>query len=333
MLISQEEHEQMTSLQAPTFKDVLAARKRIAPYLRPTPLYHYPLLDELIGAEVWVKHENHQPIGAFKVRGGVNLAAQLSPDERKRGLITASTGNHGQSVAYGARLFGVPAIIAMPEGANPGKVAAIRNLGAEILFHGRIFDEAKKRAEELAEKEGYRFVHPGDEPHLIAGVGTYSLEILEELPDAEVIIVPVGGGSGASGACIVSQAVNPSIQVIGAQAEKAPAAYLTWKARERTEASMETFAEGLATAAPFMLPQSILWAYLRDFVLVSEEEMLRGIVHFLEATHNLAEGASAASLAAAIKLKDRLQGKKVVLILTGGNLSPANLRRALSLES
>jgi threonine dehydratase len=321
----------MTSLQPPTFKDVLAARKRIAPYLRPTPLFHYPLLDELIGAEVWVKHENHQPVGAFKVRGGINLAAQLTPEERKKGLITASTGNHGQSVAFGARLFGVPAIVGMPEGANPGKVAAIRNLGAEILFHGKIFDDAKKKVEELAKKEGYRFVHPGDEPHLIAGVGTYSLEILEELPDAEVIIVPVGGGSGASGACIVSQAVNPSIQVIGAQAAKAQAAYLTWKAREWTEAPMETFAEGLATAAPFMLPQSILWEYLSDFVLVSEEEMLRGIVQYLEATHNLVEGAAAAPLAAAIKLRDRLAGKKVVLIVSGGNLSPTNLRRALEL--
>ncbi|MGB9302020.1 MAG: pyridoxal-phosphate dependent enzyme, partial [Anaerolineae bacterium] len=161
----------MTSLQPPTFQDVLAARKRIAPYLRQTPLYHYPLLDELIGAEVWVKHENHQPVGAFKVRGGINLAAQLSPEEKERGLITASTGNHGQSVAYGARLFGVRAIIGMPEGANPGKVAAIRNLGAEVFFHGRIFDEAKNRVEELARAEGYRYVHPGDEPHLIAGVG------------------------------------------------------------------------------------------------------------------------------------------------------------------
>ncbi len=321
----------MTSLQPPTFTDVLAARKRIAPYLRPTPLHHYPLLDDLIGAEVWVKHENHQPVGAFKVRGGINLAAQLTPEERERGLITASTGNHGQSVAYGARLFGVRAIVGMPEGANPGKVAAIRNLGAEILFHGRIFDDAKQKVEQLAQEKGYRFVHPGDEPHLIAGVGTYSLEILETLPDTEVIIVPVGGGSGASGACIVSQAVNPSIQVIGVQAEKAPAAQLTWKSRKRTEATMETFAEGLATAAPFMLPQSILWEYLSDFVLVSEEEMLRGIVHYLEATHNLAEGAAAASLAGAIKLRDRLAGKKVVLVMSGGNLSLANLRRALEL--
>jgi threonine dehydratase len=321
----------MTSLQPPTFTDVLAARKRIAPYLRPTPLHHYSLLDDLIGTEVWVKHENHQPVGAFKVRGGVNLAAQLSPEEKERGLITASTGNHGQSVAYGARLFGVQAIVGMPEGANPGKVAAIRNLGAEILFHGRIFDDAKKKVEELAEEKGYRFVHPGDEPHLIAGVGTYSLEILETLPETDVIIVPVGGGSGASGACIVSQAINPAIQVIGVQAEKAPAAQLTWKARKRTEAPMETFAEGLATAAPFMLPQSILWEYLSDFVLVSEEEMLRGIVHYLEATHNLAEGAAAASLAGAIKLRDRLAGKKVVLIMSGGNLSLANLQRALQL--
>jgi threonine dehydratase len=321
----------MTPLEPPTFTDVLAARKRIAPYLRPTPLYHYPLLDDLIGAEVWVKHENHQPVGAFKVRGGINLAAQLSPEEKERGLITASTGNHGQSVAYGARLFGVRAIVGMPEGANPGKVAAIRNLGAEVLFHGRIFDDAKKKVEELAEEKGYRYVHPGDEPHLIAGVGTYSLEILETLPETDVIFVPVGGGSGASGACIVSQAINPSIRVIGVQAEKAPAAQLTWKARKRTEAPMETFAEGVATGAPFMLPQSIMWEYLSDFVLVSEEELLRGIVHFLEATHNLAEGAAAASLAGAIKLRDRLAGKKVVLVMSGGNLSLTNLRRALEL--
>jgi threonine dehydratase len=323
----------MSSRQPPTFQDVLAARKRIAPYLEPTPLYRYPLLDELVGGEVWVKHENHQPVGAFKVRGGINLAAQLSPEERKRGLITASTGNHGQSVAYGARLFGVRAIIGMPEGANPGKVAAIRNLGAEIIFHGRIFDDAKKKVEELAEEQGYRFVHPGDEPDLIAGVATYTLEILEQLPDAEVIVVPIGGGSGASGACIVSQAVNPSIQVIGAQAEKAPAAYLTWKAKQRTEAPMETFAEGLATAAPFMLPQSILWELLSDFVLVSEEEMLRAVVHYLETTHNLAEGAAAASLAGAIKLRDSFKGKKAVLVMSGGNLSTTNLRRALELAS
>jgi len=323
----------MSSLEAPTFVDVLAAQKRIEPYLPPTPLYHYPLLSQLVGAEVWVKHENHQPLGAFKVRGGINLVSQLSPEERKRGVITASTGNHGQSIAYGARLFGVRAIIGMPKGSNPGKVAAIRQLGAEILFRGKDFDDARQRVEELAREEGYRYVSSGDEPHLIAGVGTYTLEILGKLPDAEVIIVPVGGGSGASGACIVAKTINPDIQVIGVQAEKAPSAYLTWKARERVQAKMATFAEGLATRAPFMLPQSILWKYLDDFILVSEEEILRGVVHFLERTHNLAEGAAAASLAAALRLRERLAGRKVVLIMTGGNLSLANLRRALDLKT
>jgi len=323
----------MSSLEAPTFVDVLAAQKRIASYLPPTPLYHYPLLSQLVGAEVWVKHENHQPLGAFKVRGGINLVSQLSPEERKRGVITASTGNHGQSIAYGARLFGVRAIIGMPKGSNPGKVAAIRQLGAEILFRGKDFDDARQRVEELAREEGYRYVSSGDEPHLIAGVGTHTLEILGKLPDAEVIIVPVGGGSGASGACIVAKTINPDIQVIGVQAEKAPSAYLTWKARERVEAKMATFAEGLATRAPFMLPQSILWKYLDDFILLSEEEILRGVVHFLERTHNLAEGAAAASLAAALRLRERLAGRKVVLIMTGGNLSLANLRRALEQSS
>jgi threonine dehydratase len=323
----------MSSLHPPTFQDVLAAHKRVKPYLAPTPLYHYPLLSELVGAEVWVKHENHQPVGVFKVRGGINLVSQLSPEEKEKGVITASTGNHGQSIAYAARLFGVRAIVGMPEGANPGKVAAIRQLGAEIMFHGKDFDDARQRVEELAQQEGYRYVSSGDEPHLIAGVGTHTLEILGELPDADAIIVPVGGGSGASGACIAAKAIDPDIQVIGVQAEKAPSACLTWKARERVEARMETFAEGLATRAPFMLPQSILWENLDDFILVSEEEMLQCIVHFLECTHNLAEGAAAASLAAALRLRDRLAGKKVVLIMTGGNLSLSNLRRALDLES
>jgi threonine dehydratase len=323
----------VSSPQAPTLQDILAAQKRVRRYLSPTPLHDYPLLSELVGAHIWVKHENHQPIGAFKVRGGINLVSQLSPREKERGVITASTGNHGQSIAYAARLFGVQAIVGMPEGSNPGKVAAIRNLGAEVLFHGHDFDDARQRVEELAQEEGYRYVSSGNEPDLIAGVGTHTLEILQQLPDAEVIIVPVGGGSGASGACIAAKAIDPAIQVIGVQAEKAPSAYLTWKGRERVEAKMETFAEGLATRTPFMLPQSILWERLDDFVLVSEEEMLECIVHFLERTHNLAEGAAAASLAGALKIKDRLAGKKVVLIMTGGNLSLANLQRALDLRA
>jgi threonine dehydratase len=315
--------------QRPTFQDVLKARAVITGYLSRTPLYRYASLCQLLGCEVYVKHENHQPVGAFKVRGGINLVSQLSDDERRRGVVTASTGNHGQSVAYAARLFGVEATIVVPEGANPGKVEAMRGLGAHIIFHGRDFDEARERCEALALDQGYRYIHAGNEPLLIAGVGTETLEVMEDQPDIEVIIVPIGGGSGASGACIVAKAINPAIQVIGAQAEQAPAAYRSWKARRLVEDKMETMAEGLATRTAFALPQSILWGLLDDFVLVSEEEIYRAIVLYLQKTHNLAEGAGAAPLAAAMKMRERLRGCKVALILSGGNLSLEQLRVAL----
>src|ERR1700759_254400 len=182
----------------------LPARRRIEPYLRPTPLYRYPALDALAGARVWVKHENHQPVGAFKVRGGVNLVSQLPGDEGGRGVTAASTGNHGQSVAYAAAEFGVRAVICMPEQANPVKVESMLALGAEVLFSGRAFDQARAPAEQQAAQHGYRYIHSGDEPLLIAGVATYVLEILEAQPGLDVIVVPVGGGSGAAGACLAA---------------------------------------------------------------------------------------------------------------------------------
>ena len=254
----------------PDLADVLAARRRIEPYLRPTPLYRYPALDALTGARVWVKHENHQPVGAFKVRGGVNLVSQLTEDERRRGVIAASTGNHGQSVAYAAEEFGVRAVICMPEQANPVKVESMRALGAEVVFHGADFDEAREHCEKLAAEHGYRYVHSGNEPALIAGVATCTLEILEARPDIEVIVVPVGGGSGASGACLVAKAVRPSIEVIGVQSEAAPAAYRSWRSGSLVEDTTSTFAEGLATRTAFELPQQIMRDRLDDFVLVTE---------------------------------------------------------------
>jgi len=314
----------------PTFQDVLKAKAIIAPHLPRTPLYRYASLCQLLGCQVYVKHENHQPVGAFKVRGGVYLVSQLSEEERRRGVIAASTGNHGQSVAYAGRLFGVRAIIGVPEGANPGKVAAMRALGAEVRFHGADFDAAREYVERLAAEEGYRYIHSGDEPHLIAGVGTYALEILEDLPDVETIIVPVGGGSGAAGVCTVVKTLNPAVEVIAVQAAAAPAAYRSWRAKKLVEDKMETFAEGLATRTAFALPQRILWEHLDDFVLVSEDELRQAIVLMLEQTHNLAEGAGAASLAAAVRLKARLAGRKVALVLSGGNLSVEKLRWALA---
>ena len=314
------------------FTDVLKARRNLRAYLRPTPFFQYPALSAMTGAEIWVKHENHQPVGAFKVRGGVHLVSQLSEAQRKAGVIAASTGNHGQSVAYAARLFGVRAIIAVPEDANPAKVASMRHLGAEVVFHGRDFDEAREWVEQEARKQGYRYIHSGNEPLLIAGVGVYTLEMLEEQPDLDVIIVPVGGGSGAAGACIVAKSVNPAIRVIGVQSEQAPAAWRSWKEGRLLEAPTSTFAEGLATRTAFELPQQILRQLLDDFILVSDDEIRRAIVILLAHTRNLAEGAGAASLAAALKLRQELAGKRVGVVLSGGNLSIDQLRSLLAAE-
>jgi threonine dehydratase len=313
----------------PSFNDVLAARERISPYLQPTALHRYPALDELVGTETWVKHENHQPICAFKIRGGINLVAQLSDAERERGVITASTGNHGQSIAYAARLFGVRATVCVPEGANPVKVSSIRGLGAEIVTHGADFDAAREHCARLATEHGYRYIHSGNEPDLIAGVGTQALEILERQPDIEVIIVPIGGGSGAAGTCIVAKAINPKIQVIGVQSAEAPAAYRSWKARRLLEDRMGTIAEGLATRTAFELPQRILWEKLDDFVLVPDAELRTAVRLMIETTRNLAEPAGAAALAAAVRLKDRLRGKRVALVLSGSNITPAQLKELL----
>ncbi len=280
----------------------------------------------------WFKHENYQPVGAFKVRGGINLISQLSPDERARGVIAASTGNHGQSVAYAARLFQVKARIVVPEGANPGKVAAMQGMGAEVIFHGSIYDEAQLHCEALAQEHGYRYIHSGNEPLLIAGVATETLEMLQDEPDLQVLIVPIGGGSGAAGASIVARAINPAIRVIGVQAAASPAAYESWRQGHLIEAPNRTLAEGLATGHAFELPQTILRQMLDDFFLVSEEEILQAVVWLIERAHTLAEGAGAASLAGAYKMRRELKDKKVGIVCSGGNVSLEQLKRALALS-
>ena len=318
-------------MQTPTLHDVIAAQKRIAGRVTRTPLHRYIGLEKLTGAaEVHVKHENHQRLGAFKMRGGINLMSQLSSEELGRGVATASSGNHGQSIAYAAGLFGSRAYIAVPVNANPGKVASMRNLGAEVIHHGAYFDESREYIERLSLEEGYRFIHAVNEPRLIAGVGTYTLEILEDLPDVDVIVVPVGGGSGACGACIVAKSINPDIQVIGVQSQQAPAVYLSWERGEVVEAPMKSIAEGLATGSGYDLTLRILREHLDDFILVTDDEMNAAIVTHLEQTHNLTEHAGAASLAGALKIKDRLAGKKVALVMSGGNLSIKHLRAALT---
>jgi threonine dehydratase len=310
--------------------DVLDARQAIAPYLGQTPLYRYPLLDELVGAEVHVKHENHLPTGAFKVRGGVNLLARVAPQSPTAGVYTASTGNHGQSIAYAASLFGVAATVYVPRAANPVKTAAIRALGARLIEYGADFDEARERCAIDAAAAGGRYVHSANEPLLIAGVATIALEILEQQADLDAIIVPLGGGSGAAGACIAVKALSPHTEVIAVQAAAAPAACRAWRERRLVEDQMRTFAEGLATRVAFELPQRILWEHLDDCVLVEENELRSATLAMLERTRNLVEAAGAASLAGALRLRERLAGKRVALVLSGGNISPAQLSQLLA---
>jgi threonine dehydratase len=316
--------------QPPRFTDVLEARRRIRPHLDPTPLRTYPGLSALVGAEVSVKHENLQPTGAFKVRGGINLVSRLSADERGRGVISASTGNHGQSIAYAAGLFGVSATICAPLRANRVKVAAMRQLGAQVILHGANFDAAREHCEELARTRGCRYVHSGNEPLLIAGVATHTLEALEARPDLEVVIVPIGGGSGAAGACIAAAALNPEVEVIGVQSERSPAAHRSWRAGHLVSAEDATFAEGMATGTAFDLPQRIIRERLADFVLVSDDAIREAVALMLEQTRTLVEPAGAAPLAAALQLRERLRGRRVALICSGGNITPEQLRDVLT---
>ena len=317
--------------QIPTLTDVLAAKKRIKPYLPRTPLTRYDNLGEMFSAEVFVKHENHLPTNAFKIRGGINLIAQLSDEDRRKGVISASTGNHAQSISYASRLFGVKATIVMPVSANPHKVEATKRLGGNIIQYGKDFDEAREFAEKVAVEQDIRYVHSANEPQLIAGVATLTLEIFEDLPDVNAIIVPIGGGSSASGACVVAREINEKAEVIGVQSSAAPAAYLSWKeGRLVTESKMETFAEGLATRVGFELTQEILRASLSDIVLVTDDEIKKAILLAIEKTHNLVEAAGASPLAALVKLQAKLKGKKVALVMSGANILPSQLKEILN---
>ena len=316
-------------MQLPNFSDVLHARQTISPYLMPTPLYHYPGLSNMLGAELWIKHENHQPIRAFKIRGAVNFMANINRQIKARGVITASTGNHGQGIAYAAKLFGVQATVAMPSGANSAKMRAITDLGAEIKTIGEDFDDCRKHIEANSNPSGPYYLSSGDAPSLITGAGTYALEIIETLPNVDVIIVPVGGGSGAAGTCLVASTLNPSIRVIGVQSDAAPSAYLSWQSSKPVTSQSRTFAEGLATSTPFDLPQAIMRQHLDDFILVSEDDLKEAIILAVEQTHNLCEAAGAASLAAACKIHETLRGKRVVLIMSGGNITLPQLKSAM----
>jgi threonine dehydratase len=316
--------------------DVYAARPHVYAALRPTPLLEHPLLAEALGIDLRVKHENHQVTGAFKVRGGLNLVARLTPDERARGVITATTGNHGQSIAFACRRAGVACTIVVPLGNNPEKNAAMRAWGAEVIEHGRDFDEAREEVERRSATHGLRYVHSANEPWLIAGVGTCALEIFEELPEADVVLVPVGGGSGACGLVTVRNGLGCRARIIGVQAAGADAFARSWQTGTRVVSQRaDTFAEGVATRVTFDLPWSILSSRdahapgLDDVVTVTDDELEAAVRLALVTTHNLAEGAGAAAIAAAASRRRELAGLTVVAVMSGGNLATSTLRRVL----
>jgi threonine dehydratase len=318
-----------------SFEDVLEARRRIRPHVPPTPLRRYAPLDEAVGGgiTIWVKHENHNPTNAFKARNALSAMSVLSEEEKRRGVVAATRGNHGLGVAWAATLLGIPATICVPLGNNPEKNEAMRGYGAALVEEGRDYDESVAVAARLAKERGLTTIHSTNNPHVIAGAATMTLEILEERPDLEALVVSVGGGSQAVGAITVARAVKPGLVVYAVQAERASATHDSWHAgRPVAGASADTFADGLATRNAYETTFPALQAGLAGFVLVSESEMAQAVRLLLATTHNLAEGAGAAGLAGLVKLRRELAGKKVGIILSGGNIDRETLRRVVSGE-
>lgn len=317
----------MSQLVPPTLEDVRRAAANIASHMGlPTPLVYSPGLSERLDAHVSLKLETATAISAFKLRGGIQLISELPQRERAAGVVLASTGNHGQSIAYAARLFGVAAHIFAPLGANPDKVASMERLGATVTLHGDRYDDARRAAAEFATERQMRFVHSSDEPALVAGVATAALEVLEsQQRQTELVIVPIGGGSGACGWLTVRDGLSHDAAIWGVQSAQAPAMHDSWRAGEPLERPNTTMAEGLATAQAFAFPLRIL-AGLDDFILVPDAAIAAAVTTLLDLAHVLAEPSGAASTAAALQEQARLRGKRVVLVLSGANVTREQLR-------
>ena len=316
-------------MRTPTYADVAAARTVLADLLPPTPSWHYPVLDAAVGVEVWVKHENTQPVGAFKVRGGLTLLASFDAKQRANGVVAASTGNHAQSVAYAAAHFGAPCTIVMPENANPAKAAAVRALGATLVLEGARFDDCRVIADRIARDTGAFYVDSGNVPALIAGVGTAAAELFEKAPELDALFVPVGAGTGAAGACLAAAELAPNCHVIGVQSAQAPAAFESWRAGELLERPNRTVIEGVSTGQAFDLPQAIMREHLHDFLLVDDADARAAQRLLLTSAHTMAEGAGAIALAGLWSKRAQYAGRRVGVICSGGNASEGELAEVL----
>jgi threonine dehydratase len=317
-----------------TFDDVRAARERLAPYLTPTPLRNYPVLDAAVpGATLLVKHENMQPTGSFKVRNGLATVTALDSAQRSAGVVGATTGNHGLGLAFAGRQLGVPVTICVPHGNNPEKNAALRAWGAQVIEEGDDYDEAVAVAQGIVEREGRTLAHSTNNPNVLAGAGTMTLEIMEQAPALDTLLIAVGGGSQAVGAITVARAMQPGLRVIGVQAAGAPATHDGWHAKApRRGDRAATFADGVATRSTYDLTFPSLVAGLADFITVTDAEIADAVRLIISSTHHLVEGAGAMGVAAARKLAGDLKGQRVGVIFCGANLDSAILRRILNME-
>lgn len=310
---------------------MIKARAVISRYLNRTNLTYYSELSRLTGCEIFVKHENHNPTGSFKIRGAINFFHHMSKEESQGGILVATRGNHGLAMACAGRWFGVPCTVVVPEGNNPEINRIVESFGAELIVHGEDFYDAQLYCDDLVDSAGYYYVEQGNEPEILNGLGTMGLEIFEDLPEVDVIICPIGGGAGCASLIKVAQAIAPQVEIIGVQAERVAAFYASWQKGEWTIIEgADTVADGLAARSVFQLPYTIMKDGITDVVLLDEDEILEGIRLALQVTHNLAEGAGAASIAGALKIKERLVGKRVALVMSGGNLDHAHLLQALA---
>jgi threonine dehydratase len=317
-----------------TFQDVERARDRLAPYLQPTPLRQYPTLDALVrGVSLVVKHENLQPTGSFKVRNGLSIVTALKAGERKRGIVGATTGNHGLGLAYAGKQLGVPVTICVPLRNNPEKNAALRAWGATLVEEGADYDDAVVVAQRLVDEKGLTLAHSTNDVNVLSGAGTMTLEILEQTSDLDVLLIAVGGGSQAVGAITAARELRPTLRIIGVQAAGAATTHDGWHARApRRGDRADTFADGVATRSTYELTFPALLDGLADFITVSDSEIAEAVRIILSATHHLVEGAGAMGIAAALKLQEQLKGQRVGVVFCGANMDSGVLRRILNRE-
>ncbi len=312
--------------------EVLKAKSTLSRYFSPSPLIRYENLSQALNCNLYIKHENYNPTGSFKIRGGINIMSHIR--QRKiTGVVTFSTGNHGLSVGTSAKLFHIPSIVVVPNNTNPAKIQLIKDTGADVIEAGNNFDEAAQVIASLNEEKGYYYVHPADEPLLINGVGTEFLEIIEQLPGIDAVVLPLGGGSEIAAAITTLKALKPKIEIYAVQAKASSAAYFSWKTKEICTRENHTFAGGFATGSAYDTTFNIYKDALTDFILLEEEEILRGIALAAHYTHNMLEGAGSATLMAAWKLKERLAGKNVVLQFSGANASNTEIKEAYHLST